>query len=124
MPPLPPPLPASPVPLRSTPAPRFVPERPQLVQLPTRPSLYKFLCELFASATELENFAALYFPNLARQFGAGMTFDQLARLLLADRGSHRVARPELLAALRQHAPEQAARCESLLQPEPDPGPTG
>lgn len=114
-----PPLPPPQVPPSRTPAPRFMRSGPPQVQLPTRPSLYKFLCELFASATELENFAALYFPNLARQFSSGMTFDQLARLLLADRGSHRVPRSDLLAALRQHYPEQAARCEDLLQPEPE-----
>lgn len=115
----PPPLPPPQVPPSRTPAPRFMPSGPPQVQLPTRPSLYKFLCELFASATELEHFVALYFPNLARQFGSGMTFDQLARLLLADRGSHRVPRKELLSALRQHDPEQAARYEDLLQPEPE-----
>lgn len=115
-------LPAGPAPSvmpRCTAVPRFQPAGPPRVERPTRPSLYKFLCALFASATELENFVALYFPDLARQFNAGMTFDQLARLVLADRGRHRVTRPALLAALRRHDPEQAARSEELLEPEPD-----
>lgn len=98
-------------------APRFQLAGPPRVELPTRPSLYKFLCALFASATELEHFVANHFPDLARQFSSAMTFDQLTRLLLADRGVHRVPRAELLAALRQSYPEQAHAAEGLLQPQ-------
>lgn len=100
------------------PTPQFQLADPPSVERPTRASLYSYLAEIFANATELENFVAYHFPNLARQLGAGMTFDQIARLLLADRGVHRVPRGQVLTAVRQRYPEPAARAERLLHPDP------
>ena len=110
-------VPALPALPGAVPVPQFTLAAPPLVDLPTRPSLYSYLCQLFANATELENFVATHYPNLARQLGAAMTFDQITRLLLIDRGVHRIPRAQLLRALRQRYPEQAALAEHLLQPD-------
>lgn len=100
-----------------TPAPHFELEGPALIELPTRASLYDYLCQLFANASELEAFIAFHFPQLARQLGHAMTFDQITRLLLIDKGVHRVPRAQLLTALRQRYPEPAAQAEHLLKPD-------